>query len=403
MVALTISIFILLNLLLNINCQNCYVPEIDNKKVEAICFNWKTTTSGIIDDGNGAASSSARVDFLADSCVPSAAGIILRCKIGYKNKISEEGDSILNICKGGKWKYENINSENCESICGKLFQEELKPTSKPLLFKGNEVDIKLAPWHVAIYRNSSNTFEQICGGTIIHSNIIVSAGHCFYDYSKDDLSNPSKFSIGAGKRYRDYEANEQLSQFARVKTIFVPDTFQPEPLRSDIAVLVLDRHFKYNPVIAPVCLDWDLSSHSDHYDRLSAVLYGWGHTSPDEIASSTLLKINLKTIESTDCKKLVDRNYRPDISRDRFCAINDNNATACGGDSGGGLITMREGYKLTGVVSVGLHKELYCTDGFVTVFTKVRVFQDFIKSIVSKNRNEEQNAAEQILKWKNVR
>ncbi|XP_055389318.1 uncharacterized protein LOC129618538 [Condylostylus longicornis] len=394
---LRITIFILHSLLLKVHCQICHVPQIDNSKVEAICFNWKTTTSSVITDENGYTSTSLRSGLLEDSCIPNAQGIILRCKIGYQNKKSQGKDSYLNLCYNGTWKYEINESNDCESLCDKLFKEKTESIPTPLLLNAKETGEELPPWHVAVYKNSSNTFEQICGGTIIHSNIIVSAGHCFYDYATSGLFNSSKFSVGAGKRYRQYVANEPLSQFALVKRIFVPATFQPTPLRNDIAVLVLDRHFKYNPVIAPVCLDWEISSYNDHYDSLSAVLYGWGHTSSEEIPSTNLLKINLRTIENVDCRKLVDRKYAFDISSDRFCAVNKDNATACGGDSGGGLITVREEYKLTGIVSVGVHKKLYCTNGFVTVFTKVRIFRDFIRSTVSQIRNEEQNIVEEIL------
>lgn len=38
-----------------------------------------------------------------------------------------------------------------------------------------------SPWHLAIYQNQTNTFEQICGGTIISAVAVLSAAHCFWD------------------------------------------------------------------------------------------------------------------------------------------------------------------------------------------------------------------------------
>ncbi|XP_055389438.1 chymotrypsinogen A-like [Condylostylus longicornis] len=397
--SLIIAISVLINLLQDVRCEKCQAPEIDQEKVEVLCLNLKKLSTGIIDNGDGTIKSATYFDYLEDSCSQSSEAIVIRCKIGYQNKKSKGEDAFLNLCKDGKWKYENTDSDDCESICGKLFEEKLKPTPKPLLYQGNEVDIKLAPWHVAIYRNSSNTFEQICGGTIIHSNVVISAAHCFYDTSYGELFDASHFWVGAGKRFRRYEADEPLAQFAHVKKIYLPLTFQSQPLRSDIAIVILDRHFKYNPVIAPVCLDWELGPDSRH-SNLAATLYGWGDTKSTGAPSEKLLEINLIAMENAECKKMVDPNFRSDISKDKFCAINKSNATACGGDSGGGLITRRQGYKLTGVVSEGLNADSYCSNGFVTLFTRVRIFHDYIKTTVSENRNDEQNIKIQLYNFK---
>ncbi|XP_055389319.1 trypsin eta-like [Condylostylus longicornis] len=398
---LVATIFVLLNLLQDARCEKCQPPEIDQEKVEVLCFNLKTLSTGLIDNGDGNFKSSVYFDYLEDPCSQNSEAIVIRCKIGYQNKKSKGQDALLNLCADGKWKYENTDSDDCDSICGKLFEEELKSTPKPLLYQGNEVDIKLAPWHVAIYRNSSNTFEQICGGTIIHSNIVVSAAHCFYDVSYGELFDASRFWVGAGKRFRRYEADEPLAQFAHVKKIDLPLTFQSRPLRSDIAILILDRHFKYNPVIAPVCLDWELGPNSRH-SNLAATLYGWGDTKSTGAPSEKLLEINLIAMENDECKTIVDPNFRSDISSDKFCAINKNNATACGGDSGGGLITMRDGYKLTGVVSEGLNTDSYCSNGFVTLFTKVRIFHDYIKATVAESRNEDQAVRKQFYSFQGL-
>ncbi|XP_055389443.1 modular serine protease-like [Condylostylus longicornis] len=383
---LKIAILILVTLSSKVFIDGCIVPNVDQNKVEVKCYTIQTVTTGVSRAGSAAVSK-----LVEDSCFQDVGAIVIRCKIGFENKNSKGEDAVLNTCKNGKWKYENTTSDDCESICGKLFKEELKPTTTPLLYKGNEVDIRVAPWHVAVYKNNSYKFDQICGGTIIHSNIVVSAAHCFYDEAYGKLYDSSNFWIGAGKRYRQYEAEEQLSQFARINHIYLPPTFQAQPLRSDIAALKLDRHFTYSPVIAPVCLDWNLNLIYGSYNGIIGHLYGWGDTSSKGVPSEKLLKLDLITIPNDYCRDKIDRNFRSDVSGDRFCAINEENGTACGGDSGSGLITYRQGYKLSGVVSAGLNRNNYCTDGFVTLFTNVRIFQDFLKTVVSNSRDEEQD------------
>lgn len=94
-----------------------------------------------------------------------------------------------------------------------------------MIYGGETNDIILTPWHVGVFDNStiiSNDFEQICGGTIIDSNIILSAAHCFYDRPNSRVHDASNYIIGAGKTYRNFYALEKFAHFIGIKEIHIP-------------------------------------------------------------------------------------------------------------------------------------------------------------------------------------
>lgn len=54
--------------------------------------------------------------------------------------------------------------------CGRLFTP-----NKVLILNGVEAQYGTAPWNAGVYRlNHNNTFDMICGGTLIAPNLVVS-------------------------------------------------------------------------------------------------------------------------------------------------------------------------------------------------------------------------------------
>jgi len=85
--------------------------------------------------------------------------------------------------------FENNNNNDCditsikssieeENVCG-IIDENTESFLRPLIYGGNKTDITSAPWHVALYENTTSSFVYFCAGSIIHSNIVISAAHCF--------------------------------------------------------------------------------------------------------------------------------------------------------------------------------------------------------------------------------
>ncbi|XP_055389315.1 modular serine protease-like [Condylostylus longicornis] len=363
-----------------ISTPKCLVPPgIDYKKIEVLCYDIKRNHDG-------------KYHLFEDQCSESTEVILTRCQVGYANRKSRNINDYLNKCVNGKWENEGRTNDDCELICGQNLESRTeKPATIPLVYNGKKIESNNVPWHVAIYKNISSKFEQICGGSIVHSNVILSAAHCFYDPSKDTLENLSKFSVAAGKRFRNYEMEEQHEQFARIKKVHVFG-YSELSLRNDIAVVSLDRHLQYSPYVEPVCINWSLySEFPSNYENVLGHLYGWGATSDNMDLPLELLKIELEPIPNDICKEMVP-NF--EITSDVFCAINKENSTACSGDGGGGLVIENKGDNnliiLLGTVSHTVRKKNSfnsCSDGTITIFTDIKFYQYLIKPAISKSRD----------------
>ncbi|XP_055384971.1 modular serine protease-like [Condylostylus longicornis] len=306
-------------------------------------------------------------------------------------EVASTGGGVLGGSRTVEEPYDTEDSNDCESVCGEI-DRIYEPDSIPLLYKGSPVDILSAPWHVGIYTNNTNPeFDQVCGGTLIHSNIIITAGHCFDNHATGRKFPASNYLVGAGKRYRKFDLDERFQHFAGVKEIHTPQNYQSDPVRNDIAVLILDHHIEYTSHIKPVCVEW--KPYNDYHvkDNVIGRLFGWGSTTLDDRSSGELLTIQVLTITNALCKKMVHPNYKAEITGDRFCSTNNANATACRGDSGGGFVIKKGfgnygNYYLLGVVSAGIDYSKYCSDGFITTFTNIQFFQDFLKFIIMSSR-----------------
>ena len=89
-----------------------------------------------------------------------------------------------------------------------------------LWISGEDTDLTLVPWHVAIYKNE----EQICGGTIISERLVISAAHCF-SMSKNNTHEIDYkiYKVAAGKSMRNlFEQETQATQIKDVLEVVIP-------------------------------------------------------------------------------------------------------------------------------------------------------------------------------------
>ncbi|XP_055377193.1 mannan-binding lectin serine protease 1-like [Condylostylus longicornis] len=348
---------------------HCYVPQVNKTEMEVACFRFNNEQS---------------------ECGVVAYRALVRCQIGYQQNTNNNKDFITTCTLLDNWVPKLEENDGCTLVCGEV-DRKYRPRQTELIFGGSETHNGFAPWHVAIYLNNTKkqTIQQICGGNIIHSNIILSAAHCFYNRGTDKINNASSYIIGAGKFYRRYETLEESEQYSSVYAIHIPENFESFPIRNDIAVLILDKHMNYTANIKPVCIDF--SSHTIPGD-LEGSIVGWGARSATDEESNELLTTNLTTLTNIRCKQVVGPTDKSEVTNEKFCAINENGSAACRGDSGGGYVIKKsidgkDRYFLLGVVSIGLNSKNFCSNGFTTVFTNILIYEDFIKKSIAIGRN----------------
>lgn len=78
----------------------------------------------------------------------------------------------------------------------------------PTIVNGAPANISEFPWHATLYR-AENSFAPkrfICGATIIHERLLITAAHCVYDEVAQKLDDASKFYIVTGNIFQDYDS-----------------------------------------------------------------------------------------------------------------------------------------------------------------------------------------------------
>ncbi|CAB3232239.1 unnamed protein product [Arctia plantaginis] len=286
-------------------------------------------------------------------------------------------------CIGGSWDY----VARCRADCGRV-----TPNGVQLIIDGKASKRGELPWHVGIYRKTSKPFTQICGGSLVSNDVVISAAHCFWSDLKK-LQPASDFAVAIGKLHLDWNDSRDIDvQKSNVKKISIPRLFEgvQANFQEDIAVLILTTSFVYKTYIRPVCLNFD-----DIFDRLQlqhgnlGKLAGWGLTSVNGGSAPYLQVVQLPFISEGVCIKALPASFRPYITGDKFCAGYTNGTAVCKGDSGGGLAFPEreqgmDRYYLRGVVSTAPNLEdQLCNDKSYSTFTKITKHQEFIKNALA--------------------
>jgi hypothetical protein len=207
--------------------------------------------------------------------------------------------------------------------------------------------------------------DILCGGSLIHEDIILTAGHCYVtDYLVD--------SVSIGAYFYPVDTNAETRQ---VQTRKVHPDYDEITTANDVMVLKIT-----SPSLLPtIRLNDDSASPSDGAD---VTVIGLGLTDADaETSPDALLKVNLQTIAHEQCA--ADWTEIAAIDEDvMMCAgVQKGDKGSCNGDSGGPLLELRDGeYVQVGIVSWGIEG---CVDpDHPQVYTRVSGVKDWIDQMI---------------------
>ncbi|XP_055383261.1 modular serine protease-like [Condylostylus longicornis] len=289
------------------------------------------------------------------------------------------------ICQlDGNWDY---SAFTCEQTCGTI------ETKTAFSLKSQITKIHKVPWHTAIYwKNETGKFEQLCGGTIIYPNVIISAAHCFWNTQTSSLNNESDYIVAAGKFYRDFYAknepeNVQIRTIQQINTAIQFSGSDYDYL-GDIAVLLLHDHIEFKSHIRPACVTW--KNYNDRFisSNVPGIVAGWGITESGA-NSEELRSVELLSLDGESCKLRVSKFNK--ISNDKFCVETSEGKNVCSGDSGGGFlvpvpINGTIYYHLWGIVSNGFKNQNdnvhICNSKFTTNFVNIQYYKDLVTQSV---------------------
>lgn len=318
------------------------------------------------------------------TCDRATSGVIL----SYKCAPFYEATNPTTVnCRDGTWDY----SPSCIPVCG-----EKRVTANTLIVNGRNVERGNYPWMVAIYRldEDSNTYINVCGGSLLRPNIVLTAAHCVTRNKDGKIANKNLFQIAAGKYYNRYKDSRDLdtAQYKEVDLIETNNEYKGElrNFRGDIAILKLKSPFALSPVIQPICYlnvnEFSLSLNAQ------GVVTGWGFTKSGSDVADKLKEIELPYKDDNTCQSEFDEEWAAKyFAGDKLCAGYFNQSTSvCKGDSGGALAFKHptsKRYFVHGIVSIGpsfINNQItHCDIQQNALFTKVTFYFEWLQSRIS--------------------
>jgi len=250
-----------------------------------------------------------------------------------------------------------------EEICGTrpLTQNPHK------IVNGNEALPGDWPWQVSLNNNG----RHFCGGSLINSEWIISAAHCF-------SGSTSGYTILLG--LHDRNSHESWVVQRRFKVLVNHPQWSSAQLRNDISLIKMDRPVTYTPEIRPICMPTQQETTNAHANEKTWVT-GWGAGRIGGPLYVKKMEGHHIVLPSARCQSKYGARF---TNATQICAgeIGDQ-AGPCQGDSGGPFtreLTPLQ-WTLLGVVSWGIG----CGDG--GVYTRVDSYLSWLEGTISLHPN----------------
>ncbi|KAL6796371.1 trypsin-like protease [Trichoderma sp. SZMC 28013] len=204
--------------------------------------------------------------------------------------------------------------------------------------------------------------SHFCGGVLIDSRTVVTAGHCTIDQRASSVKVRAGTLTWASGGTQVGVSSLTLHPSYTVDSQGVPD--------NDVGVWHLATAIPTSSTIGYATLP---AQGSDPASGTTLTVAGWGTTSENSNSlPSTLRKVSVPVVARATC----DSDYDGEISNNMFCAaVAAGGKDSCSGDSGGPIIDPSG--TLVGVVSWGQG----CAEkGFPGVYTRLGNYVSFINS-----------------------
>ncbi|KAF9807793.1 hypothetical protein SFRURICE_000574 [Spodoptera frugiperda] len=243
------------------------------------------------------------------------------------------------------------------------------------------------------------TMDSFCGSSLLSSNRVVTAAHCYFD----GVDRASKFEVVLGSNLLYQGGDRHVTRHIQVHPYYDPKFFT-----NDVAILYLPQNVRFtNPhlrwleiatrspttpgvslasagalrdLVHPIRLPTNYEQ-TNTFAGYMAVAVGFGNTtSKQPLAATVLSHVELQVIDNAQCAASYNINF---VTPNTICTSGIGIAGSvgvCNGDSGGPLFIYDSNRHpvLIGITSFG-RIDLPCESGAPAGYSRVTSFMNFIK------------------------
>ncbi len=235
----------------------------------------------------------------------------------------------------------------------------------PRIIGGTLADSDAWPFMTAlVLKDIPPLFGQFCGGTLIDAEWVLTAAHCVFDLTTEDLD------VLVGQNQLSGEGGELIS----ITEIIIHNNYNPLTFDSDIALLKLSTPSTFAPLRT-----LGKFSVQDKKEGALITVIGWGNTSATaRFFPDYLHQVDVPIVLNENCNDDIGG-----ITGNMLCAgFPEGGKDSCQGDSGGPAFLLdpeSQTLRQVGITSFGVGCALPDYEG---VYTRVSEFAHFISSTI---------------------